>query len=181
MLVIGARAATAGFLITLVSLTSAVGAIGYATLEGRRPGNTNQRANIALLALGLCVILVAVAPSLILLALALAVCGVWIAPSVAMRNIILGKLLPESQLSEGFSTLSAAGAVGYGISGVATGIVLGFSGARACFILAAAITVISGLAAWIWCHFSPPAQAAPFSAAKTSVSHVQEEAPDPQT
>ncbi len=181
MLTVGARPAAAGFLITLVSLTSAAGAVGYTAFLSRRSGNTNQRANIALIALGLCVILVAVAPSLTLLALAVASCGVWIAPSVVMRNLILGKLLPESQLSEGFSTFSAAGALGYGVSGVAAGILLGFAGARACFIVAAAVTIVGGLAAWCWYRFSPQAQDTPPAEAANSVSRVQEEAPDPQT
>jgi MFS family permease len=170
MLTVGARPAAAGFLITLVSLTSAAGAVGYAMLLSRRSGNTNQHANIALVALGLCVALIAVAPSLVLLALAVAACGVWIAPSLVMRNLILGKVLPESQLSEGFSTFSAAGALGYGVSGVVTGIMLGFTGARACFILAAATTVVSGLAAWCWYRFSPQAQGTPAAEAMPDAS-----------
>jgi predicted MFS family arabinose efflux permease len=95
------------------------------------------------------VILIAVAPSLIFLALAVAACGLWIAPLLTMRNLILGRLLPASQLSEGFSTLSAAGQVGYGASGIATGIVLGFAGVRACFLTAAAVTIASALGAWL--------------------------------
>jgi MFS family permease len=158
MLAVGSRPATAGFLIALLSLTSAVGGVGYALLEGRRPGNPDERSNMALLALGLGLVLITVAPSLIVLIVAIAICGVWFAPIVAMRNVILGRLLPESQLSEGFSTLTAAGQFGYGMSGVATGIVLGFMGVRACFALAAAITVISGLAAWSWHHFSHRSQ-----------------------
>jgi MFS family permease len=155
MSAVGSRPATAGFLITLLSVTSAVGGVGYAVLDGRRPGNPDQRANVALLALGLSVILIAVAPSLILLTLAIGICGIWFAPLVTMRNIVLGKLLPVSQLSEGFSTLSAAGQLGYAVSGVATGIVLGFAGARTCFVVAAAITVVSGLGAWLWHHYRP--------------------------
>jgi predicted MFS family arabinose efflux permease len=158
MLVMGSRPATAGFLISLLSVTSAVGGVGYALLEGRRPGDPNERSNIALLALGLGMVLTAVAPSLIVLIVAIALCGVWFAPIVAMRNVILAKLLPESQLSEGFSTLTAAGQFGYGMSGVATGIVLGFIGVRACFVLAATITVVSGLVAWSWHHFSRGSQ-----------------------
>ncbi|HET9896842.1 MAG TPA: MFS transporter [Streptosporangiaceae bacterium] len=154
LVVIGSRPAVAGLLITLVSATSAMGGAGYATFVARRPGNLDQRANGGLLALGLCVVLIATAPSLVVLAIATAVCGVWFAPIVGIRNVILGKLLPESQLSEGFSTLAAAGSLGYGVSGVATGIVLGLAGARACFILAAAITVTSGLVAGIGHHFS---------------------------
>jgi MFS family permease len=150
---VGSRPATAGLLITLLSLASAVGGVGYAAFDGHRPGDPDQRANVALLALGLSVVLISVAPSLILLALAVAVCGFWFAPLVSMRNLILGKLLPVSQLSEGFSTLTAAGQIGYGVSGVVTGIILGFAGARACFILAAAITVAGGLGAWLWHHY----------------------------
>ncbi len=154
LVIVGSRPATAGLLITLLSATSAVGGAGYATFVARRPGNLDRRANGGLLALGICVILIATAPSLLVLTIAIAVSGVWFAPIVGMRNLILGKLLPESQLSEGFSTVEAAGQFGYGVSGVATGIVLGFAGARACFILAAAITVTSALAALLWHHFS---------------------------
>ena len=146
---VGARPATAGLLIALLSLASAAGGFGYAAFDGHRPGDTEQRANIALLALGLCVILIAVSPSLIFLTLAVAACGLWFAPLVTMRNLILGRLLLASQLSEGFSTLSAAGQVGYGASGIATGIVLGFAGVRACFTIAAAVTVASALGAWL--------------------------------
>jgi MFS family permease len=161
---VGSRPAAAGFLITLLSVTSAVGGVGYAVLDGRRPGgDPDQRANVALLALGLGVVLIAVAPSLIILTLAIAVCGIWFAPLVTLRNVVLGKLLPVSQLSEGFSTLSAAGQMGYGVSGVATGIVLGFAGARTCFVLAGAITIVSGLGAWLWHHYAHGPQIAPTS------------------
>jgi MFS family permease len=149
MLAVAARPATAGLLIAVLSLASAVGGFAYAAFDGHCPGDTEQRANLALLALGLCAILIAVAPSLIFLTLAVAACGLWFAPLVTMRNLILGRLLPASQLSEGFSTLSAAGQMGYGASGIATGIVLGFAGVRACFIVAAAVTVTSGAGAWL--------------------------------
>jgi MFS family permease len=149
MIAVGSRPATAGLLIALLSLASAAGGFAYAAVDGHRPGNTEQRANLALLFLGLGTILIAVAPSLTLLALAVAACGLWFAPLLTMRNLILGRLLPASQLSEGFSTLSAAGQMGYGASGIATGAVLGLWGARACFIIAAAVTTTSGLGAWL--------------------------------
>ncbi len=150
---VGSRPATAGFLITLLSVTSAVGGVGYAAYDNRRPGNLNQRANIAILALGIGVALIAVSPSLIFVAIAVGICGVWFAPLITLLNLILGKLLPVNQLSEGFSTLSAASQVGYGASGLATSIVLGFAGARACFVLAAAITIAGGIGAWLWHHY----------------------------
>lgn len=150
---VGSRPATAGLLITLLSVTSAVGGVGYAAYDGRRPGNLDQRANIAILAVGVSVALIAVSPSLTLVALAVGLCGVWFAPLITVLNLILGKLLPDSQLSEGFSTLSATSQLGYGMSGLVTSIVLGFSGARACFMLAAAITVVSGIGAWLWHHY----------------------------
>jgi MFS family permease len=157
---VGARPATAGLLIALLSLASAAGGFAYAALSGHLPGDTDQRANVTLLALGLCAILIAVAPSLIFLALAVAACGIWFAPLNAMRTLILGKLLPASQLSEGFSTLSAAMQMGYGASGIATGAILGIWGARACFIIAAAVTIASTLGAWLLHHHSKGSQAA---------------------
>lgn len=141
---VGARPATAGLLIALLSLASAVGGFGYAAYGGRRPGDPERRSNVAILLLGLCTALVALAPSIALVTLAVAACGLWIAPLLTMRNLVLSKLLPTSQLSEGFSTLSAAGQIGYAISGIATGIVLGFASARICFIIAAALTIVSG-------------------------------------
>jgi hypothetical protein len=147
LVVIGSRAAAAGLLIALVSATSAVGGAIYAKFIATRPGDLKRRADSGLLALGLCVVLIALAPSLAVLTIAVAVAGLWFAPIVGMRNVILSRLLPEGQRSEGFSTLAAAGSLGYGVSGVATGIVLGFAGARACFVLAAAITVTSALCA----------------------------------
>jgi MFS family permease len=165
MVIVGSRPATAAFLITLLSATSAVGGVGYSMLEGRRPGNTEQRANIALLALGLGVLLIALGSSLLLVTIAIAICGLWFAPIVAMRNVILGRLLPESQLSEGFSTLGAAGQLGYGVSGLAAGIVLGLAGARACFFLAAAVAVASSSGAWLRHHLSGgPSRPVPESA-----------------
>lgn len=145
---VGSRPATAGLLIALLSLASAAGGFAYAALAGHLPGDKDRRANVVLLALGLCAILIAVAPSLIFLALAVAACGLWFAPLNTLRTLILGQLLPASQLSEGFSTLSAAMQIGYGASGLATSVLLGFAGARACFIIAAAITAASGLGAW---------------------------------
>jgi MFS family permease len=156
----GARPATAGLLIALLSLASAAGGFAYAAFSGHLPGDTDQRANVTLLALGLCAILIAVAPSLIFLVLAVAACGIWFAPLNAMRTLILGKLLPASQLSEGFSTLSAAMQMGYGTSGIATGAILGIAGARACFIIAAAVTIASALGAWLLHHHSEGSQAA---------------------
>lgn len=168
LVAIGSRPATAGFLITLLSATSAVGGAVYATFVASRPGNLEQRSNGGLLALGCCVVVIAVAPSLVVLTIAIAISGVWFAPIVGIRNLILGKLLPESQLSEGFSTLAAAGQFGYGMSGVATGIVLGLAGARACFVLAAAITIISALAALLGHVLSHGRQAHPAAQAPDS-------------
>ncbi len=146
---VGSRPATAGLLIALLSLASAAGGFAYGPLAAHLPGDKDQRANAALMALGLCSILIAVSPSLIVLTLAVATCGVWFAPLNTLRTLILGELLPDSQLSEGFSTLSATMQTGYGTSGIVTGAVLGFAGARACFIIAAAITITSGLGAWL--------------------------------
>lgn len=161
---VGARPATAGLLIALLSLSSAVGGFGYAAYEGRRPGNPERRSNIAILLLGVCTAFVAFAPSVGLVAVAVAACGLWIAPLLTMRNLILGRLLPASQLSEGFSTLSAVGQIGYGISGVVTGIVLGSTGARVCFVIAAAFTVVSGVAVMLLGRFRPTFQRDPSSA-----------------
>src|SRR5580658_3664954 len=113
MLAVGSRAATAGFLITLLSGTSAVGGVGYTVLVSRRPGNPDRDANIALMAVGVGVALIAISHSLIFVTLAIGFCGIWFAPIVAMRSVILGRILPESQLSEGFSTLAASGQLGY--------------------------------------------------------------------
>jgi MFS family permease len=146
---VGSRPATAGLLIALLSLASAAGGFAYGALAGHLPGTTDRRANTVLLALGLATILIAVAPSLLLLAAAVAASGLWLAPLNTLRTLILGRLLPASQLSEGFSTLSAAMVIGYGASGIATSAVLGFAGARACFVLAAAITIVSGAGAWL--------------------------------
>ncbi len=149
MAAVGSRPATAGLLIALLSLASAAGGFAYAASSGHLPGDTDQRANTTLLALGLCASLIALAPSLITVALAVAACGIWFAPLNAMRTLILGQLLPASQLSEGFSTLSAAMQMGYGASGIATGAILGIWGARACFLIAAAATVSSAAGAWL--------------------------------
>jgi MFS family permease len=144
---VGSRPATAGLLIALLSLASAVGGFAYAALADHLPGTTDQRANVLLAALGLCVIPIAVAPSLTAVALVVAACGLWFAPLNATRTLILGRVLPTNQLSEGFSTLSAAMLVGYGMSGIATGVVLGFAGVRACFLIAGALAIISGVGA----------------------------------
>jgi MFS family permease len=158
MAAVGSRPATAGLLIALLSLASAAGGFAYAASSGHLPGDTDQRANIALLALGLCASLIALAPALITVALAVAACGIWFAPLNAMRTLILGQLLPASQLSEGFSTLSAAMQMGYGASGIATGAILGIWGARACFLIAAAVTVSSALGAALLHQHSKNAQ-----------------------
>ena len=149
---VGSRPATAALLIAFLSLTSAAGGFAYGAFPARLPGDKAQHANVALIALGLCSILIVVSPSLILLVIAVGVCGFWFAPLNTLRTLILGDLLPASQLAEGFSTLSAAMQLGYGISGLVTGAVLGLAGARACFIISAAITVISGLGAWSLHH-----------------------------
>src|SRR5450755_798970 len=166
---VGSRPATAGLLIALLSLASAAGGFAYAAFSSHLPGDTDQRANVTLLALGLCAILIAVAPSLIFLVLAVAACGIWFAPLNAMRTLILGKLLPASQLSEGFSTLSAAMQMGYGTSGIATGAFLGIWGARGCFIITAAVTVASALGAWLLHQHSKDAQIS--QRAESSESH----------
>ncbi len=160
---VGARPATAGLLIALLSLASAAGGFAYAASAEHLPGSKNQRANVMLMSLGLCAILIAGSPSLIVLVVAVAACGLWFAPLNTLRTLILGDLLPASQLSEGFSTLSAAMQIGYGLSGIVTGAVLGLAGPRACFIIAAAITVISGAGAWLSHHraSSPAPQPSP--------------------
>ena len=80
-----------------------------------------------LMALGLCVALIAGAPSFIVLVVAIAASGLWFAPLNTLRTLVLGELLPGHQLSEGFSTLSAAMQIGYGLSGIVTGAVLGIA------------------------------------------------------
>ncbi len=149
MAVVGARPATAGLLIALLSLASAAGGFGYGAAASHLPGSKDQRANVMLAALGLCVAFIAIAPSLIALTVVVAACGLWFAPLNTVRTLVLGERLPAGQLSEGFATLSAAMQMGYGLSGVATGAVLGFAGARGCFIVAAALAVLSGAAAWL--------------------------------
>jgi hypothetical protein len=111
------------------------------------PGSTDQSANVVLLALGLRMIPIAITPSLAGVGLVVAACGLWFAPLNALRTIILGRALPASQLSEGFSTLSAAMLIGYGASGVATGVILGVAGVRACFLIAGAVAILSGVGA----------------------------------
>ncbi len=152
MAAVGSRPAMAGLLIALLSLASAAGGFAYAASAAHLPGDQDQRANAALVALGLCSVLIAVSPSPIVLVLAVAACGIWFAPLNTLRTLILGKLLPDSQLSEGFSTLSAAMQAGYGTSGVVTGAVLGLAGVRVCFLVAAAITFASGLGTWLLDH-----------------------------
>lgn len=146
---VGSRPAAAGLLIALLSLASAAGGFACAALAGHLPGSTGRRANAVLPAPGLATILIAVAPSLLFLAVAVAASGLWLAPLNTLRTLIPGRLLPAGQLSGGFSTLSAAMQIGYGASGIATSAVLGFAGARACFFLAAAITIVSGAGAWL--------------------------------
>jgi MFS family permease len=158
---LGSRPATAGLLIALLSVASAAGGFAYTAAAGHLPGQLGKRANLALLALGLCTALIALAPTLAMVALAVAASGVWFAPLNTIRTLILGGLLPGGQLSEGFSTLSAAMQIGFGTSGLATGLVLVVAGARSCFIVAAAVAIASALVGWGQHHGNDAGDAQP--------------------
>lgn len=142
LVALNSRAAVAGFLLAAVSATSAVGGFAYGALESRIPLSRERQAGLLLAALGLSIVPLALAPSVIVAAAAVGAFGLFVAPMNSARTQILAEVIPPAQQSEAFSTAGAAMAAGYGLSGVIAAALSSPVGPRGALLVAASAAVV---------------------------------------
>jgi len=135
---LGVAAALAGPLLTLTAVGSAVGGIvaaGRITTGGPVVGP----AAALFAAMGVLLLPVAGAPSIVLLGAALFLVGIPIAPLNALGALRLQVTIDPGRQAEGFATYTAAVLIGAGLGQALTGLLLAPLGARG--LLAAAVAV----------------------------------------
>jgi predicted MFS family arabinose efflux permease len=146
---IGSAAGDAGFVLSGLSAASAVGGFGYGWINRHLWPAGPARAAVLLTGLGLLVVPVALANSLLVVVVAVAVFGLLVAPINAVRSYQLSQALPEDRQPEGFSILYGANGVGFGISGLVSAALLHAEGPRNVIILAGVITAAIGAASGV--------------------------------
>jgi MFS family permease len=145
LVTLGAPAGAAGIVLVALSVSSAIGGLVFTAATSRLPGDRNAHADALLAGLGLLALPIAVAPTAPLAAVAVAAFGVLIAPINAVRTQLLAVAVPSSEQSEAFSILWAAHGLGWGISGLTVGVMIGSLGVRDALIAAALLATGSAL------------------------------------
>ena len=141
------RPGYAGLILVGLSLTSALGGFTFGALGSRLPGSQERQADVILALLGLLTLPVALATSLWGAAVAAGAFGLLVAPLNGLRTQLLSQAVPPAQRAQAFSILYAAMGIGFGVSGLAIGALLGTIGIRGAIALAAAVATISAAAA----------------------------------
>jgi MFS family permease len=141
------RPGYAGLILVGLSVASAAGGFAFGALNGRVPGSSERQANVILAGLGLLVLPVSLAGSLWTAAAAIAAFGLMIAPLNGLRTQLLSDAISPAQRAQAFSIMYAAMGAGFGLSGLAAGILLGPLGIRGVITTAAAAAVLTALAA----------------------------------
>ncbi|MBV9205745.1 MAG: MFS transporter [Actinobacteria bacterium] len=141
------RPGYAGLFLVGLSLASAAGGFAFGALGGRVPGSSERQANIILAGLGLLALPVALAGSPWAAAAAVAAFGLLIAPLNGLRTQLLSRAVSPAQRAQAFSIMYAAMGAGFGLAGLAAGILLGPLGIRGVIATAAAAAVLTALTA----------------------------------
>jgi MFS family permease len=139
------EAATAGILLAIWSLGSAVGGLVYGALPNRPPLNRVHLAVAALLPLGL--LPMAAAPSVAVMALLVVPAGMFIAPLLATRNELVGWVAPEGARTEAYTWPVTAFVGGIAIGSALAGAIVEAASWRTAFLVAAAVAAVGTLIA----------------------------------
>jgi MFS family permease len=130
-------AATAGVLLAVWSLGSAAGGLAYGALPNRPPLDRVHVAVAALLPIGL--LPLAAAPSVAVMALLVIPAGMFIAPLLATRNELIGRVAPPGARTEAYTWPVTAFVGGIAIGSALAGVLVEATSWRTAFVVAAAI------------------------------------------
>jgi MFS family permease len=139
------EAATAGILLAVWSLGSAVGGLVYGALPNRPPLNRVHLVVAALLPLGL--LPMAAAPSVPAMALLVIPAGLFIAPLLATRNELVGWVAPEGARTEAYTWPVTAFVGGIAVGSALAGAIVEAASWRTAFLVAGAIAAVGTLIA----------------------------------
>jgi MFS family permease len=126
-------AASAGLLISAMSLASLVGGVWYATRQWRGPAVTRFIAASAIATLGYAAMVLAASPEH--LAVGLLVFGATLAPGLAAVYSILDDVAPKGSAVESLTWITTASAGGAALGAVAAGLAIDWSGIEAALAL----------------------------------------------
>jgi MFS family permease len=138
---VGASADLAGLALAGFAAAGMVGGLIY----GARSWPVSYRTQVILLvlALGLAIGAVALAPSVPVIVALIVAAGLAGTPALTARAAALQELLPESRWAAGFSALYAAGGVGFGAAGLLIAPWLISTSPRLAFAAAAGVAVVA--------------------------------------
>jgi MFS family permease len=136
-----ASASTAGLLLAVFSVSSAIGGIAYGARTWRTPAG--RRLAVILGCGAAALALLALADSVVVLALLLAVAGPPAAAQWATASVAMDRAAPPETNAEAFNWLSTANATGFAVGGLAAGVAVETSGPAAAFVAAAASLVLA--------------------------------------
>jgi MFS family permease len=149
-------AATAGLLLAVWSLGSAVGGLAYGAWPNRPPLQKVHIAVTALLPLSL--LPMAAAPSVPVMALLVIPAGMFIAPLLATRNEMVGWVAPPGALTEAYTWPVTAFVGGIAIGATAAGAIVESASWRTAFLVAGAVAAFGAVIAVARRHTILPPQ-----------------------
>ena len=138
-------AATAGVLLAVWSLGSAVGGLAYGAIPNRPPLNRVHLVVTALLPLSL--LPMAAAPSVLAMALLVVPAGMFIAPLLATRNELIGWVAPAGARTEAYTWPVTAFVGGIAIGSALAGVIVESASWRTAFLAAGAIAAVGAVVA----------------------------------
>jgi MFS family permease len=133
-------AATAGLLLAIWSLGSAAGGLVYGALPNRPPLDRVHLVVAALLPLSL--LPMAAAPSVAVMALLVIPAGMFVAPLLATRNELVGRVAPAGARTEAYTWPVTALVGGIAIGATLAGVIVEEASWRTAFVAAAAIAAL---------------------------------------
>jgi MFS family permease len=133
-------AATAGVLLAMWSIGSAIGGLVYGALSNRPPLNRVHLAVAALLPVSL--LPLAAAPSVVVMALLVLPAGMFIAPLLATRNELIGWVAPEGSRTEAYTWPVTAFVGGIAIGSALAGTIVETASWRTAFVVAGAVAAV---------------------------------------
>jgi MFS family permease len=149
-------AATAGLLLAVWSLGSAIGGLLYGAWPNRPP---LQRVHIAVTALlPLSLLPLAAAPSVAVMALLVIPAGMFIAPLLATRNEMVGWVAPEGARTEAYTWPVTAFVGGIAIGSALAGAIVESASWRTAFLVAGAAGLVGFVIAVAQRHTIAPPQ-----------------------
>lgn len=139
------RPALTGVVLGVMSVGSATGGLAY----GSRPWHLPLDRQFAwsLVVMGLSIAPLAFIAHPVLLGLMAVVSGLTMTPPLIIQSTMVAKTMPTSQMAEAFTWVTTAMLCGVGVGFAFGGVVAEVNGSATVFLLAAAITVLVGLAA----------------------------------